>query len=142
MSNTDFSLSQVRFSKTHNDEFYKTLRKRVLEHFKNTGKSRFADYRMVFKTIAMCAIYFVPFSLLFVVDSTLVTLLLWIVMGIGMAGIGLSIMHDANHGSYSKHEWINNILSHIILVVGGKRCELENSTQRFTSHIHKCDRNG
>ena len=23
-------------------------------------------------------------------------------MGIGMAGIGMSVMHDANHGAYSK----------------------------------------
>ena len=32
----------------------------------------------------------------------------WILMGLGMAGIGMSVMHDANHGSYSKKKSINN----------------------------------
>lgn len=40
-------------------------------------------------------------------------------MGFGTAGIGLSVMHDANHKSYSKHAWVNKILSHSMNLVGG-----------------------
>jgi linoleoyl-CoA desaturase len=119
MSNKDFSFGQVTFAKTHNEEFYKTLRKRVLDHFKSSGKSRHANANMVFKTITMCALYFVPFAFLFVVESTWISMLLWITMGVGMAGCGLSVMHDANHGAYSKRQWINKYLGHIIIFLGG-----------------------
>ena len=40
-------------------------------------------------------------------------------MGFGMAGIGLSIMHDANHGAYSKNKFVNNALGKLIVLVGG-----------------------
>jgi linoleoyl-CoA desaturase len=40
-------------------------------------------------------------------------------MGFGTAGIGLSIMHDANHGSYSKKKWINNLLGFSLNLIGG-----------------------
>jgi linoleoyl-CoA desaturase len=119
MSYMDFSINQIKFSKTHNEDFYKTLRKRVLEYFKDQNKSRFANTNMVLKTIFMCALYLVPFTFVFLSDSVWINLILWSVMGFGMAGIGLSIMHDANHGAYSKHQWINKTLGHIIVAVGG-----------------------
>ena len=31
----------------------------------------------------------------------------WTFMGFGMAGIGLSVMHDGNHNAYSKNPLIN-----------------------------------
>jgi linoleoyl-CoA desaturase len=40
-------------------------------------------------------------------------------MGLSMAGIGLCVMHDANHGSYSKNKTVNTILSYTINVLGG-----------------------
>ena len=40
-------------------------------------------------------------------------------MGVFMAGIGLSIMHDAIHGSYSKNKIVNLILGEVINLVGG-----------------------
>lgn len=36
-----------------------------------------------------------------------------------MAGIGLSIMHDAIHGSYSKNKTVNKLLGEVINLVGG-----------------------
>jgi linoleoyl-CoA desaturase len=46
-------------------------------------------------------------------------LLLFAVMGLGTAGIGLSIMHDANHGAYSRRPWINQALGYTLNLVGG-----------------------
>jgi linoleoyl-CoA desaturase len=43
---------------------------------------------------------------------------MWILMGFGMSGIGLSIMHDANHGSYSKNKNVNNILGFLVNFLG------------------------
>jgi len=45
--------------------------------------------------------------------------ILWSIMGFGLAGIGLSIMHDANHGAYSKNEKVNTYVGLILNVVGG-----------------------
>lgn len=44
---------------------------------------------------------------------------LWIVMGFFMAGIGLSIMHDANHGAYSNNKIINGVLGAFVNFLGG-----------------------
>jgi linoleoyl-CoA desaturase len=40
-------------------------------------------------------------------------------MGFGLAGIGLSIMHDANHGSYSNKSWVNDMLGYSLNIIGG-----------------------
>lgn len=101
-------------------EFYATLSQRVNAYFRDTGLRRTANETMVVKTIVMLLMYFVPF----VASITLpvsypIYLLLCIAMGFGVAGIGLSIMHDANHGSYSTKPWVNNLLGFTLNVVGG-----------------------
>ena len=40
-------------------------------------------------------------------------------MGFGTAGIGLGVMHDANHRSYSRHQWINSFMSRSLNLLGG-----------------------
>ena len=40
------------------------------------------------------------------------------VMGLGQAGIGLCVMHDANHGSYSKRKWLNQIMQYSTDLIG------------------------
>jgi linoleoyl-CoA desaturase len=76
---------------------------------------------MVIKTIFMFALYFTPFVLMLtgVVTNTWGMVGLCLLMGFGLAGIGLSIMHDANHGSYSTKSWINDGLGYSLNVVGG-----------------------
>lgn len=114
----EFTLNQVKFSKTHNEDFYKTLRSRVLQYFKDEDKSRFANSAMITKSIVMILLYFVPFALLFIIGNTWVSLAMWFLMGLGMAGIGLSIMHDANHGAYSKRPWVNKMMGAVIHALG------------------------
>ncbi|MFM7683728.1 MAG: fatty acid desaturase family protein [Bacteroidota bacterium] len=112
--------TNVTFSKEHNSEFYKVLRQRVNDYFKSRNISRHANGAMVFKTICMMLIYLIPFSVLFISGlSNWIYLLCWAFMGVGMAGIGLSVMHDANHGAYSRNEIINNIIGKVIILVGG-----------------------
>ena len=41
-------------------------------------------------------------------------------MGIGMSGIGFSVMHDANHGSYTKNSTVNRLIGDMsMLLIGG-----------------------
>ena len=110
----------VTFSKDHNAEFYKTLQQRVREYFKDNNISRFANGGMVVKTIFMISLYVVPFILLnTIITSVWASVLMWVIMGFGMAGVGLSIMHDANHGAYSKNDRVNKLLGLVINGVGG-----------------------
>lgn len=112
--------SNVTFAKTHNEEFHKVLRKRVGDYFKTKNISRHANAAMVFKTIAMLAFYLTPLCFLLTVEmSTWMVLLMWTIMGFGMAGVGLSVMHDANHGAYSKNEKANKIIGSVIMILGG-----------------------
>ncbi len=36
-----------------------------------------------------------------------------------MAGIGMNVMHDGNHGSYSNKTWINKIMGGSIYILAG-----------------------
>lgn len=113
--------NSVTFSNDKDSEFTSTLRNRVANYFKQKNVTRFGNRTMVLKTIVMVSVYFIPF--IFIVSgsiqSMLLYLILWSLMGLGMAGIGLSIMHDANHGSYSKHQKFNKILGLLLNVIGG-----------------------
>lgn len=44
--------------------------------------------------------------------------LLYIISGLGMAGIGMGVMHDAIHGSYSKNKKINTLLGYTFNLIG------------------------
>lgn len=113
-------LGQVKFSKENTTDFHKELQKRVNSYFKENNISKYANTNMVLKTIFMIALYLVPFVLvLTVIESTWLAMIMWIVMGFGMAGIGLSIMHDANHGAYSKNQKVNKLLGNLLNLVGG-----------------------
>jgi linoleoyl-CoA desaturase len=111
----------VRFNTHSNAAFFKEVVKRVNHHFKSQNKSKNANANMVFKTIFMLLLYFIPlaFILTNVVTTVWTSMLMWILMGLGMSGIGLSVMHDANHGSYSKHKGVNHFIGLIINFVGG-----------------------
>lgn len=112
----------VKFSRTKDKEFFNILRSRVKAYFKENEISSYGNARMIWKTIAMILIYMVPYVLILTdvfAGQTWVLMGLWFMMGIGMAGIGMGVMHDANHGSYSKNKKVNKYVGWIIFLVGG-----------------------
>jgi linoleoyl-CoA desaturase len=114
-------LKPIRFSQKIGADFNGTLKKRVRDYFKDNNISRFANANMVIKTIFMVSLYFTPYFLMIfgVVTNIWLITLCWAIMGVGLAGIGLSIMHDANHGAYSQNEKVNFWLGRILNIVGG-----------------------
>lgn len=112
--------STIRFSSVQ-PEFYATLNQRVNDYFKNGSISRSGNAEMVIKTLCMFALYLVPYTLIIsgVVANVWGMLALCVVMGIAVGGIGLSVMHDANHGAYSGKKWVNNLLGLSLNIVGG-----------------------
>lgn len=115
------SLTSVKFNNKLNAEFVKAVRTNVNRYFKDNNISRFANLQMKVKTGAMLAIYFLPFILMLsgAIEAVWIHYLLWAIMGFGMGGIGLSIMHDANHGAYSKNPKVNKWVGNVIVLVGG-----------------------
>ena len=106
------SATAVRFNNNSNRNFQMELRKRVDSYFKDNKINKNGNIHLYLKTVVMFAAYLVPYFLIVfnVFESKSVWLLLSVLMGFGMAGIGMCVMHDANHGSYSKNETFNKIL--------------------------------
>jgi linoleoyl-CoA desaturase len=115
------NIPTVKFNNNNQPEFYKELRSRVNTYFKENKISKYADFNMKFKTAFMLTLYFVPLLLMLtgVVSSVKWVLLMWVLMGFGMSGIGLSVMHDANHGAYSKNKKVNRTLGFLLNFLGG-----------------------
>lgn len=111
----------VKFNNADSPKFIVELRKRVNQHFKDNGITRYGNKAMHRKTVFMILLYLVPFIIICtgLVQSSILVILLWILVGLGMAGIGLSIMHDANHGAYSKSQKVNTRLGYLMNVLGG-----------------------
>lgn len=116
-------METVKFNTQDSPEFFKTLRKRVNAYFKDNGIEKTANTAMKIKTAFMLLLYFVPYTLLMTkvvpAENTLLFISMWVVMGFGIGGIGLAIMHDANHGSYSKNATVNKILGGTLNAAGG-----------------------
>ena len=111
----------IKFNTQDRPEFIKELRLRVNQYFQDNNLSKHANFNMMAKTVFMMCLYFVPFVLMVtgVVHTLWPVLLMWVLMGFGMAGLGLSVMHDAIHGAYSKNQKVNLIIGYIIHFIGG-----------------------
>jgi linoleoyl-CoA desaturase len=109
----------LTFAKTGRD-FTTTLNQRVNQYFKDNNISRHGNNVMVIKTIFMFSMYLIPYGLILsgLITSGWIIIPLLIIMSLGLAGIGLSIMHDANHGAYSKKPWVNTLLGYSLNMVG------------------------
>ena len=103
------------------ESFSKTLNNRVNAYFKEKGISRFADARMYLKTVIIVLSYLIPLVLMLtgIITSTPAIVASWMIMGVAIAGIGMSVMHDANHGSYSSNKWVNKAVGYFLNLAGG-----------------------
>ena len=112
--------AKIKFIPESKSPFYHTVKSRVDAYFKETGLNPHANISMVFKSIVMIALYIVPFILLLIYNpSTSISMMLWTSMGVAIAGIGMSVMHDANHGAYSKYPIVNYLMGHTLNLIGG-----------------------
>lgn len=110
----------IRFSRADSANFFKTLNKRVNQYFKENNIKRTGNWRLHLKTIVMFSLFLTPYFLILTLDiSQWWMLLLTIVMGVGMAGVGMNVMHDGNHGSYSSKKWINKLMGSSIYILAG-----------------------
>ncbi|MGB0918637.1 MAG: fatty acid desaturase family protein, partial [Flavobacteriales bacterium] len=115
-------IQRVKFApRADKDGFAKTLNQRVNAYFKDNGIAKHADGRMYLKSVIILSSYLFPLGLMLagVITSTPAIVASWAVMGVAISGIGMSVMHDANHGSYSDANWINKAVGYLLNLVGG-----------------------
>lgn len=114
------SYRAIRFSRTSQAEFISDLRKRVKKYFDTNEKSIYGNAGMVTKTVVMFTLYLTPYFVMLLagIQTPWIIIALWAVMGVGKSGIGLSVMHDANHGAYSRNKRVNQILSYVMNMIG------------------------
>ncbi len=111
---------RVKFIDKSDSQFFTVLKSRIDEYFESKNISRHANFQMVLKTVCLLSLYIVPFILIVWLQPSLpLQLVLWLLMGAGLSGVGMSIMHDANHGAYSKNKTINKIMGHTLNLAGG-----------------------
>ena len=115
----DPQVAKLRFYPTSKADFTSTLRQNVDNYFKENKITKYGDYRFAIKTVAMLSLYIVPFVLILTGAFSIWTMLFFtFLIGMGKAGIGMSVMHDANHGSVSSSKTINNILGNTMYLLG------------------------
>lgn len=111
---------RLRFSRKDPKEFFKTLNIRVNQYFKENKIEKTGNWKLYLKTIVMFALMIAPYVLVITLSlNPWLKLVLCMVMGIGMAGIGMNVMHDGNHGSYSKYPWVNTFMGSSIYLLAG-----------------------
>jgi len=113
---------KVKFVERPKTEFFATLRGRVNQYFEDNKIEKTGDWRMIVKTLVMLTLYVGPFVLILTnVLPLWATFLFWALMGIGASGMGMGVMHDANHGAYSNNKFLNRMLGRSIYLVGGSK---------------------
>jgi linoleoyl-CoA desaturase len=136
-------MKSIKFPSSRAD-FFTTLNQRVNGYFKSNNISRYGNGEMQFKTFFMYCLYLVPFIILLtgVVTNGWAMWGLSLLAGIGVAGIGLAVMHDANHGAYSNKSWVNNLIGYSLNMVGGNafNWKIQHNVLHHTyTNIHDVD---
>jgi linoleoyl-CoA desaturase len=109
----------VKFANSEPKDFSKTIHKRVNAYFKNQGISKAGNLHMYVKTTVMLSLYFVPYILnMLSILPVWGMMIMYLIMGVGLSGIGLCVMHDANHEAFSEKKWVNKLFSYSMNVVG------------------------
>jgi len=113
-------MQSVKFLTRDKTNFFRTLNKDVNAYFKENHLKKTGNWRLYTKAIIMFAIFLIPLVILLTVAMPhWAQLLLTIVIGIGMAGVGMNVMHDANHESFSSKKWVNRLMGSSIYILAG-----------------------
>jgi linoleoyl-CoA desaturase len=136
-------MEKIKFVNKAQATFFSTLRSRVDAYFQETQVKKQGGNAMIIKALVMLALYFIPYGfILFGGFGNTINILLAIVMGLGVAGTGMSVMHDAIHGSFSEKNWVNKLFGASIYLLGGNAYNWEvqhNQLHHTYTNIHEID---
>lgn len=101
----------VTFPRRDPASFGDEVKRRVAAYFEERGISEKANAAMVVKTILLLTLTFGTYGLMLTNQFGPWTMLgMAVVIGIGIAGLGFAVAHDALHGAYSHRPWVNRAL--------------------------------
>ena len=82
----------LRFSRKDPKKFFQTLNKRVNEHFQKNKALKTGNWQLYVKTVIMFSLLLTPYFLILLTElNPWLKLLLAIIMGVGMAGVGMNV---------------------------------------------------
>ena len=112
----------ILFNRKDTAAFFKTLNKRVNSYFKEKNISKTGNWKLWVKTFIMFSLLVAPYVIISILTiPAWLQITLSIVMGVGLAGVGMNVMHDGNHGSFSDKKWVNRLMGGSIYVLAGNR---------------------
>ncbi len=127
---------KVSFSKVKGADFYSTLNKKVEAFFASDKRSKKGNGLMLFKVLFYSIVFISAYLVLILVNTTIpIQFLLWLILGLFTAFIGLNISHDAVHGSLSSNKSINKIFGYSFNVIGGNSY-VWNITHNIVHHTY------
>lgn len=112
-------VTRLKFNNASRTQFLATTRKRVDQHFKDTGTSRNATAGMWAKTGIFLGGFLGLYGLIIAnVFSPWAMLGLAVLLGMFKAFVGFNICHDAIHGSFSSSNRVNKFFSYLFNFLG------------------------
>jgi len=95
----------IKFSRKDSAQFFRTLNKRVNDYFKENKLKKTGNWRLHLKTVVMFAMFLTPYFLILTLGlPTWANLLLTILMGVGMAGVGMNVMQHHTYTNIHEHD--------------------------------------
>jgi linoleoyl-CoA desaturase len=125
-------MSFITFN-TKEHPFFDQLKTKVDAYFEENNINRWGNWKIYLKTAILFSVLVSLYIwLVFFTPATGWALFLCSLLGITLAGIGFNVMHDGAHGSFSKYEWLNDMM--------GYSLNLEDKTQHGSPQFHQCGR--
>jgi linoleoyl-CoA desaturase len=134
---------KIKFTNKDKSSFFPVLRQRVDQYFLSSAICKSGGKSIQYKAFFMLGLYLIPYAFILSGNfSNIVNLALTVVMGFGVAGVGMSVMHDAIHGSLSTSKILNKLFGASIYLLGGNAYNWEvqhNRLHHTYTNIHEVD---
>ena len=113
-------MQKIKFINKSQASFFATLRTKVDAYFQDKNIPKTGGNTLIIKAFFMLSLYIIPYIIILTSGfPNYINFLLTIVMGFGVAGVGMSVMHDAIHGSFSNKAWVNKLFGSSLYLLGG-----------------------
>jgi linoleoyl-CoA desaturase len=111
-------MSFITFN-TKEHPFFDQLKTKVDAYFEENNINRWGNWKIYLKTAILFSVLVSLYIwLVFFTPATGWALFLCSLLGITLAGIGFNVMHDGAHGSFSKYEWLNDMMGYSLNLMG------------------------